>query len=829
MPASIGGGTISGIEHLLAVHGSNFGDDLTLSNSATAIADRASMDGWDGSDILRGNDGANSIAGGAGADQLYGNGGDDTLYSTERFNHPTVPNPVYDYYLAPVWDTGTEVDVLSGGDGRDVFYAGYGDAVSGGSNPAGTPGDTLHISFMGSTTGVSIDFSRPVFSNGVSIISGIEHFGWVQGSDYTDSLTFGGISPLGTYDANIVFAMGGNDRIVAGYYTSYIDGGEGADSIEGGASQYSQYINGGNGNDYIVANRVTTSKTYGGAGDDIIYAQDSFASGGDGNDRLYGFNNAAVGLYGDAGNDELDAQSNFDSLLVGGSGTDLLLGRGGADTLVTGDYDVASRLGNDAGTEVDTVTAGDGNDRVWIGYGDNADGGAGTDILYLTLLDAAAGVTLNTGTLMSATPAALGGGSVVNFEQIGRITGSAFDDTFTISGITVTLTVNSGDGGDRVIATTSTVVFNAGNGDDTFVSGTAADTIVGGAGSDTVDYSGFASAITINLGGTVTNGFITGAGGDRLNSVENLIGGSAGDTLTGTSAANRLDGGGGADVLSGMGGGDTLIGGAGADLLVVSAVDSGTNIDGGLDFDTLAISGAVSGLGTLAGLESIAFASGATLTLDATQYKAGFASALVTGNGALVFAMTTADPVLSLTGLTLASGSTTTITVNGSTGIDQIKGALAASNTINGGDGVDQIRGGGQADTISGGNGNDKLFGAGGADILTGGAGADQFRYLFAGDSGTGANADRINDFLSGTDRLNFALLDADPVAAGRQALTYINTAAFSATGTAQVRYGVSGADLLVQVDLDGNGTADMEIVLQGASTQTLTSGDFML
>jgi hypothetical protein len=82
---------------------------------------------------------------------------------------------------------------------------------------------------------------------------------------------------------------------------------------------------------------------------------------------------------------------------------------------------------------------------------------------------------------------------------------------------------------------------------------------------------------------------------------------------------------------------------------------------------------------------------------------------------------------------------------------------------------------------------------------------------------------------LAGTDKFNFSLLDADPVAAGRQALSFINTAAFSATGTAQVRYGVSGANLLVQVDLDGNGTADMEIVLDTAAAQTLTSGDFIL
>jgi hypothetical protein len=37
-----------------------------------------------------------------------------------------------------------------------------------------------------------------------------------------------------------------------------------------------------------------------------------------------------------------------------------------------------------------------------------------------------------------------------------------------------------------------------------------------------------------------------------------------------------------------------------------------------------------------------------------------------------------------------------------------------------------------------------------------------------------------------------------------------------------------SGADLLVQMDLDGNGVADMEIVLQGLAGQSMTAGDLL-
>jgi hypothetical protein len=36
------------------------------------------------------------------------------------------------------------------------------------------------------------------------------------------------------------------------------------------------------------------------------------------------------------------------------------------------------------------------------------------------------------------------------------------------------------------------------------------------------------------------------------------------------------------------------------------------------------------------------------------------------------------------------------------------------------------------------------------------------------------------------------------------------------------------GSDLLVQVDLDGNGTADMEMMLLGAGAQTLAVTNFL-
>jgi Ca2+-binding RTX toxin-like protein len=152
-----------------------------------------------------------------------------------------------------------------------------------------------------------------------------------------------------------------------------------------------------------------------------------------------------------------------------------------------------------------------------------------------------------------------------------------------------------------------------------------------------------------------------------------------------------------------------------------------------------------------------------------------------------------------------------------------------AINILNGGTGSDQIRGGALGDTINGGTGDDKIAGGAGVDILTGGSGSDTFRFANAASSGTGANADRITDFVSGTDKMSFLALDADLVAPGRQALSYIGNSAFHATGAAELRWVSAGADMHVDIDLDGNGTADMQIVLAGLGEGSLTSGDFLL
>jgi len=363
-------------------------------------------------------------------------------------------------------------------------------------------------------------------------------------------------------------------------------------------------------------------------------------------------------------------------------------------------------------------------------------------------------------------------------------------------------------------------------------------TVVDNGGTDTLDYSGFGQNQTINLnaetfssvGGRVGNVSIA-----RGTVIENAIGGSGNDTITGNAANNVQSGGLGNDTLSGGLGNDTLNGGGGVDVLageagndrLVLPAGSGSSVDGGADTDTLAISGAVS-LASLVSIEALELAAGANLTLTTSQVMSGLAAnTSVSGTGTVTINLQ-ADVFTAVPGFVNASGSVNFV-YSGSAGSDYVK-AGHFLNTISGGVGADFLRGGNLVDTIDGGSEADKITGWGGADILTGGSGNDQFRYLYATDSGVGAAADRITDFTIGGDVIDLRLLDSDLVTPDIQsyALSFVGSAAFGGTGAGQIRYTTSGADMLVQFDLDGNGSSDMEIILQGLAGQTLTSGSFL-
>jgi Ca2+-binding RTX toxin-like protein len=106
-----------------------------------------------------------------------------------------------------------------------------------------------------------------------------------------------------------------------------------------------------------------------------------------------------------------------------------------------------------------------------------------------------------------------------------------------------------------------------GFGQDILAGGFGADSLDGGDGDDDADYSNSDAAVTIDLSssGSQSGGI---AQGDRLTSIEGVIGSNYADNLMGDTSANVLQGGSGADTLQGRAGYDRLYGGDGNDRLV---------------------------------------------------------------------------------------------------------------------------------------------------------------------------------------------------------------------------------------------------------------------
>jgi VCBS repeat-containing protein len=138
-----------------------------------------------------------------------------------------------------------------------------------------------------------------------------------------------------------------------------------------------------------------------------------------------------------------------------------------------------------------------------------------------------------------------------------------------------------------------------------------------------------------------------------------------------------------------------------------------------------------------------------------------------------------------------------------------------------------RLFGGAANDTLLGGGGADLIHGALGGDELQGGGGADSFRYQAAAESVNGS-ADHILDFTPGTDRIELDRIDADALAAGDQAFTWIGSDAFG-KAAGELRAFQSGGQWIVEGDVDGDGSADLVIALTLQGSAPLGAGDFVL
>ncbi len=238
------------------------------------------------------------------------------------------------------------------------------------------------------------------------------------------------------------------------------------------------------------------------------------------------------------------------------------------------------------------MLGGDGNDHIFIGYGDNANGGNGTDNLSLFLSNASSAVNIDFTGLWLGGSATLGGGTIQGFENLDSATGTAFNDVMitgspggkicSLLGQDGSDTLTGGAGIDYLTAgfgsvsalgtdTYYDVLYGLG-GDDTLMFGIG-DYVDGGSGFDsfTFDAGTSATGVTIDFTTLFTTGSdtILGTYMNSLEDIETVYGSLYNDTINAGSASTKaaLSGRDGNDTLIGGSSSDTLTGGTGADIL----------------------------------------------------------------------------------------------------------------------------------------------------------------------------------------------------------------------------------------------------------------------
>ncbi len=379
----------------------------------------------------------------------------------------------------------------------------------------------------------------------------------------------------GTAFADNINARGGNDFVDAGDGDDFVDGGNGNDVLKGGRGNDQMFggnnndrLNGGDGDDQLDGGTGTDWADFDGGATVNVDLTAGIATG-QGNDTLLNFENVlgssfADTIKGNAANNVLDGAVGNDTFIatqgadtiIGGLGTDAIrftaLTSGVTADLAAGTYSATGATGTLNGIEsmtgtafADTLTGDAGDNVIDGGLGnDIINGGAGIDT---AVISGNPNAPFNHGAFANLTTGiSTGGAGTDTLIGIENLTGSDFKDQ---------LTGNAGDN-----------VLNGGANVDSLFATQGVDVYDGGTGAhDTVYFNGQPAAIA-NLA-TGTYSFDANNHGTLLN-IEDLVGGSGGDTLTGNAAANTLDGMDGNDVVAGGLGDDLIFGGAGSDTLI---------------------------------------------------------------------------------------------------------------------------------------------------------------------------------------------------------------------------------------------------------------------
>jgi len=358
--------------------------------------------------------------------------------------------------------------------------------------------------------------------------------------------------------------------------------------------------------------------------------------------------------------------------------------------------------------------------------------------------------------------------------------------TSTIAGVATTLAAGTvienavtGDGDDTLTGNAADNQLHGMRGDDLIEGGAGADHIDGGTGTDTASYASSSAGVDIDLKrATQTGG---DAEGDRLVSIENIIGSAHADILRGDSGHNVIEGGAGDDVLESHGGGDIL--------------------DGGEGFDIASYEWATAGVTVNAVLKTVTGAGAGDVLLDIEGYRGTRFNDIFSGSGGhdwfdggdgddIFMGSVRGDTLIGGAGFdTINHGSSTAgVTMDMENGLGY--GGFADGDVFSG---IERVIGSRHADTF---------IGSAAIEQFDGGDGDDVFRGHLAGDTVNGGN---------GTDTLDFS---------GRDSSIYVDIA------TRKTADGTLFTSIEKFVGTDYNdyfyGTTGNEILIGGAGNDTI-------
>ncbi len=357
-----------------------------------------------------------------------------------------------------------------------------------------------------------------------------------------------------------------------------------------------------------------------------------------------------------------------------------------------------------------------------------------------------------------------------------------------------------------------------GLGNDILVGGAGADYMEGGAGNDIYYVDNRNDVVVETAGGGVDTVYARVSFDARFTHVENLrvqgnaavnlVGNDLDNILVGNDAANILKGGGGDDYMEGRGGDDTYYVDSRNDVVVEVA-------GGGIDtvFSTVSFDA------RFTHVENITLQGGANANvvgndLDNIIIGNNAANILKGGGGADrmeglggddTYYVDSRDDVV----VEVAGGGVDTVfsTVSFDARFTHVENItlLGGANANVVGNALSNIIIGNSADSI--------IIGNGGADYLTGGGGSDIFKYNEVSDSSF-ADYDRIMD-LGADDFIDLRNIDANANVAGNQVFERVDEFTGQA-GQLTLTWLPGAGFTLLAADVDGDGVADMRIVLYG-------------